>query len=89
MSDEIYFSSEKEEQIRNCFKEKLKLFEKEHSEILKEKNMKVDSLYFLFNSGNFIKYKLRDSIKLFDTDFQKETELFFNLALKGCLDKFS
>jgi hypothetical protein len=86
---EKYFTSQTADEIKNCFLIKLNSYEKQNIEILKSKNVKFEHLYYLFTTENFIKYEFRNSIKLFDVDFQKETELFFNLSLKDCLDKFS
>tara|TARA_R110002167_G_scaffold252483_1_gene458787 strand:+ start:602 stop:865 length:264 start_codon:yes stop_codon:yes gene_type:complete len=83
------YTSDKSEDIKKCFLKKLKEFEKLHLRTLKEKGVVLSDLYFLYNSENFIKYEFRISLKKLDSSFQKEAELFFSSALKGCLDKYS
>lgn len=85
----ISITSETSEKIKECFFKKLNSFKKENSKYLKENKLSIDNIFILFNSKNYIEYKFRDSFYKLDTIFQKETELFFSEALKGCLDKYS
>jgi hypothetical protein len=82
-------TSETAEKIKNCFTEKLKTFENNHKKFLFDNSKRVGELYLIFYTDKYIEYKFLDPIKKLDDVFQKEAELFFNEALKGCLDKYS